>query len=394
MKLSENRLGIEWLRQFDPREVHLARLVLDSLRLISFKEFEESMSRAIEGLLAKTDGYVGVFPIDKKLLDPESKPGSEGRLGHAVTNLERQFPDRILVSPDQQTMLEKKVNHIFLVDDFVASGQRVKEYWKAWASKTYKSWLSYHACELWLVGYAIHESGLRNICDHISYVDEDHLCFDIVLSDASKYWPQKLIEFCEESATRLANAYFPLGFDNMMCPLVFQHGCPDNCPSVLWENGSNFRALFPSRGIPVETYPCFEGSNDSGRKAELLWDAGQYKLALALVDDFASGKRSSDYVDLIMVLGLLLTGRSIKTLPAFLTLNESRVIEVVELATELGLVKDSRVTPFGRDIVDRSKRTFFASKSPVKYKDESNYFPMQFRKSLCGAQRKSRNEPV
>jgi hypothetical protein len=401
MKLSEHLLAIEWLRQFDTRDVHAARLLLDSLKLVSFEEFEAAISRDIDAICAKTDGIFSIFTVDKKLMDPTSKPGSEDRLGHLLTNIERQSNGRILVEPTIDEMREKKSDHIMLIDDFVGSGQRVIDFWNAWAAKpkpaTVRSWLSYGVCRLWLVGYAAHEFGIKRIHERITYLVPERVSFEIHLSAAKNYWPPAIRDFCQKNGTRTNSGRWPLGYGDMMCPLVFQHGCPDNCPAILWSNGLQFKALFPGRGIPNALYPCFSGTTDSDRTPEMLWRAGQYSLALSLIEEIAEGRLTSHYVTLLALIGLLLRGIAASKLPKVMTVEKSQIRVFLQQAQEMGLIDaDMHVTAFGKDIVERSKRSFVApiAQSVIAQLGETHYFPRQFQKRLCGVQRKTSNEPA
>ncbi len=396
MKLSEHQLGIAWLRQFNPLEVHVARLFLDSLKLVSLDECEAGISKMVAAIYLSSEGSIGLFTIDKKIIDPASAPGSEDRLGHLMSNLRRQFSDRILLRPTVDEMHERKVKHIIFMDDFIGSGQRFLDFWSVWASKTVKSWLSNSTCKLWLAGYAIHESGIGKIQKRITYVDDKRICFEIRLRNDHQYWPEAVRKFCEKNGERTFFKQWPLGYGDFMCPLVFQHGCPDNCPAILWSNGLDFRALFPQRGIPHTLYTCFNSANDDGRGPELLWNAGQFALALALIDDMVKGKRGQEYISILTVLGLLLRGVSVQNLPLFMTLERSRLEALLKQAGQLGLVtRGLQVTEFGKDLVARSKKTFLTpERKPVTSTHQRLYFPRQFQKQICGVQPKSRNEPA
>jgi hypothetical protein len=400
MKLSEHTLAIEWLRQFNTRDVHAARLLLDSLKLVSLTEVESTVSGAIEAILARAPGTFAIFTVQKKVIDPGAKPGSEDRLGHLLTNLERQYQGRIFVEPSIDEMRNKKTDHIMLIDDFVGSGQRVIDFWDAWAAKpkpaTVRSWLSYGVCRLWLVGYASHELGLERVQQRITYLSPDRVSFEITLRSAQTYWPPAIREFCERNGARTNSNYWPLGYADMMCPLVFQHGCPDNCPAILWSNGLQFRALFPSRGIPAALSSCFTEATDSNRTPEMLWRSGQYTLALSLIEEIAEGKLSVHYVTLMALIGLLLRGVAASRLQEVMTVGKTQIDGFLQQAQEMGLIDSgNRVTGFGRDLVERSKRSFIA---PTALLDERAgsvlYFPKQFKKRLCGVQRKTSNEPA
>ena len=387
MKLSEHQLGVEWLRQFDAREVHVARLLLDTLKLVSFADFERSIMQVVEGICAQTEGYVAVFSVDEKAIDADSKPGSAGRVAHILTSIQRINSARILVQPTDAEMRSKRVNHVVLVEDFVASGGRVRDFWNAWASKHLKSWLSYEVCKLWVAGYAIHDSGMETILERITYLKPERLCFEVSLKINARYWPSAVDDLCEKNAVRTGLGYYPHGFGHIAAPIVFQHGCPDNSPAILWKNGKGFRALFPERVIPPQLHVCFDGSNDGGRGPELLWESGQHKLALGLIDEMSSKRRSPEYIELLTILGLLLRGMVVANLSTNLTATASRIDELLAKAHELGLVDASNsITLFGRDIVERSRKSYLAEAPEIEANADRglNYVPKQFKKQICG----------
>lgn len=394
MKLSEHPLSVSWLKQFDAREIHCARLLLDTLKLVSHTDFESSVSTTVQTICDEVTGRIALFTLEEKLITHDSKPGSAGRLAHTLTNLYRLHPDRILVQPSQEEMRSKRVKHIVLVEDFVGSGKRVKDFWNAWASKTTKSWLSYHACQLWLAGYAIHDEGMDTVCERITYLHPDRIRFDIRLVSAKRYWPEVILEFLERNASRTDLRIYPLGFGHIAAPIVFQHGCPDNSPSILWKGGKTFRALFPERGIPVALNECFQDAEDSARGPELLWNSGQHRLALSLILEINGKKRSEEYLLLLTTLGLLLRGFAPTNLAQVMTAEASRIEQLLEKARELGLVgSDGFVTLFGRDVVERSRRSFLVAPElpPANASRGCNYVPTQFRKQFCGVQRTSSN---
>ena len=396
MKLSEHPLGVSWLNQFDARDIHCARLLLDTLKLVSHTDFESSVSKTVHTICDETAGYIALFTLDEKRIASNSKPGSAGRLAHTLTNLGRLRPDRILVHPSQDEMRSKKVKHIVLVEDFVGSGKRIKDFWNAWASKATKSWLSYHACQLWLAGYAIHDDGLNAACERITYLRPERVRFEVRLISAARYWPEVVLEFLERNASRTDLRIYPRGFGHIAAPIIFQHGCPDNSPVVLWKSGTTFRALFPERGIPVALNVCFQETGDSARGPELLWNSGQHKLALSLIHEIKGKKRSEEYLLLLTVLGLLLRGVTATNLAKVMTAESSRVRHLLEKARELGLVgHDGSVTLFGRDIVNRSRKSFLATPdvSRPSLNRGCDYVPKQFRRQFCGVRKTSSNAP-
>ena len=386
--LAEHPLSLAWLRQFDARSIHTARLLLQSLKLVSLQEFETTIARQVQSIVDSTEGRIAIFAIDKDPGGEARLPSSADRLGHCLTNLERLLPHRIRAKPSVASMRAEKVRHVVLVDDLLGSGGRLRRFWKAWASKSLKSWLSSRFCQLWVVCYAAHNSGLRAGMKRITYLNEDHVLAHVRLHPDAAYWPGRIEELCEEYAQRTAKARAASGVGGVMCPIVFQHGCPNNCPAILWAEGKTWRALFPNRAIDPQLFPCFDAPDDSGRNPELLWNAGQYRLALSLINDLAASKKSRTHLDLIAVLGLVSKGVRVDNLDKFLLLPGGTIQTLIAQARELGLLSaNSTITDLGRDIVERSKGAFMTPQNDLEVDEEAEqfYIPAQFR----GVRRKS-----
>lgn len=417
MKLSENQLGIEWLRQFSAKDIHVARLLLDSLKLVSFTEYEQAVSNNITTICSRTSGSIAIFTADKRRINPSlSTPGSEDRLAHLLANAKRLNGDRILIKPTIAEMLAAKADHVVLIDDFICSGQRMEDFWDVLTSSqndgarigadgipkksrkrgTLRSWLSLRYCKLWLVGYAVHEAGLKRLLKAIPYLRTETTRFSLVLKENAEYWPATVTDFLERIERENAFGRHNLGWGNLRIPLVFQYGCPDNCPELLWKKSLQFSALFPNRAIPTQLYPCFEGDNDSGRGPSLLLDAGQSRLATTLLDEMAKGIKGSRYIDILTLLGLILSGYAARNIASIMLRDEADIQRLMLMAKEMALLDDeSRITPFGRDIVNRSRRSFLTA-SPLQaiaVTSGAFYLPTQFQSKLCGVQRKARNEP-
>ncbi len=387
MRLSEHPLSVEWLRQFDQTDVHAARFALDSLKLVSFSQFEASIIRTVGSIVEDLKGKIAVFTIDKKIIDSSSKPGSEDRLGHTLTGLTRVFPDRLLIKPTDDQMAVEKVSNVILVDDFVASGSRILDFWHAWNPKRLKSWISFGYCKLWLTGYAIHRKG-RAAALEIFGLEEDRIVFDVILEHDRNFWPPSLIEFLERNAIRTYHRPFTANFGGIQGPIVFQHGCPDNAPAVFCRSGPGFLPLFPNRSIPTPLYPCFDGYTDRYRTSELLWNSGQPTLALQTLE-VLSDERNTFQSEILGILGLLAKGLSSRKLISVMTLSAHTISDRLESCQNLGLL-DSRneVTPFGYDLLARARGKYLSSNAPAVESDPNAifYVPKYFSGEFCGVQ--------
>lgn len=386
MKLSEHPRAIQWLQQFNSADIHVARLIVDSLKLVSFSEFEAAILNGLARVLDATEGKIALFTIDQDLDEPTGLPGSEFRLRNSFTNFSRIRGDRILIQPTDDEMFDQKVDAIVLVDDFIASGTRFQEFWTGWNPKRIKSWLSFKYCNLWVVGYAIHRTGLDKITQ-ICGVDPSRLLFEVQLETQSEYWPEIVMQFLEIQAERTTHVPFSSNFGGIQCPLVFQHGCPDNAPAILIKSGASYQPLFKNRGVDPTFYPCFDDYTDSWRSPDLLLRGGQPLLAAKLAKEILAGTGEVQ-IQMLTVLGLLVRGVSVARLASVMTASENDLKNLIESCKCLGVIdQQCAVTPFGRDLVQRSKKRFTPRSKVANPTQEAVYYvPKQFNNRPCGAQ--------
>ena len=101
---------------------------------------------------------------------------------------------------------------------------------------------------------------------------------------------------------RTSKSNIPVGFGGCASLIAFEHGCPNNSPPILWDAGGHWTPIFPNRGIPTDLRPYFDTSNPA-QEAETLWDYGQYKLALGLLDHVQRHQMNPTEWQLLLALG-------------------------------------------------------------------------------------------
>lgn len=279
-----------WIKQFRAEHRTAADSFLDQLRLVPFVEFEETLTSLVDQICADVQGLVAVFPIDRDVEGISRRPSSAGLIGYLLTNLERVNPRRIRVMPSQESMRCDKVKHIVLVDDLCGSGRRIEDFWNHWATETLKSWLSYGVCKLWVVAFAVHENGVQRILNRITYLDRSRVRSALQMPAVAQYSSDTIYRLCDVYGKCTSKSRASRGFGGSMSPVIFQHGCPNNAPAILWASGRHWVPLFPSRGIPPALYGCFGDTEEGTRNAEILWNAGQYKLALEIINAAQFGR--------------------------------------------------------------------------------------------------------
>ncbi len=418
--LVDHPLAVAWTAQCNEEDRPAARLLLRSLELISLADFEKGVVALVEGICSDASGRVGVFPVDpslkltlnyrrraeaqiaklQKRFSPQElltheeyqrltvkvaiekvRASSAGRIGHAMKMLERRMNGVMKLSPSETCLRTQRFKHIVLIDDFIGSGQAVTQFWNSWATKTIKSWLSYGYCRLWLTAYAAHDAGLSAVRERISYLNDASIRLHLQL--CRRDIPEVITNLCTSYALKTKKVDAALGYGGILSPLVFQHGCPNNCPAILWDDTSKeWEALFPNRAIPLDLYNCFDEPNIALKRAEVLWNSGQYQLALALLDSLSSGTNDQDVTDAVTILGLLRRGVAKDNLAAVMTVSPARILTLLDSLEALGLTSQNEsVTMSGKSIISRSRRGFarpVAADIAIAPSDAA-YYPSQYR---------------
>lgn len=393
MRLSESTEAGAWLRQFGRAEGSAARLLLGGIRLVSHAEFEAAIAAQITRVRRLAKGKIALFPVVEPVKDRRGRPiavpkdfshatyfqgksasaksltpESAGRVGHYLVNLARLKPREVSAAPSLDAMRAERVRHIVFVDDIVGSGRRITEYWKYVVPRTIKSWLSSHHLQLWMVVYAAHAEGQRQIFETLPRLPKANLLAAIDLPDLRKYWPGLVTELCKD---------YGQGFGAGMCPIVFQHGCPNNAPSVIWRGP---RALFPNRGVPPSLYPCFE-DQPSERLSEALWNSNQRSLAVEVLETFRNPLTYSDKL-LLSCLGLLARGLNPAKLSSLLLYEKDKLDIALERARRsLLLTHTNRLTELGLEVLAsarRSQKRKSQSKRKSVEQSGKEYYPQSF----------------
>jgi hypothetical protein len=388
MNLEDHPRAIRWLNQFDTPDVPLARLVLRSLKLISHDEFEQNLNKLVLQFIEKGKPPIALFPIRKpsngRKREGEKRAhfSSADRIGHFLENMERVQPNRIRVSPTIKSMRAEKTDLIILIDDIIGSGKRVTDFWRESLDPSIKSWLSYKKCKLFIATYAAHPKGLLRVVNSIRYFRQrQSLIFSQKLPKRVRAWDHRVEKLCKWYGKKTSKPEAALGYRDVMCPIVFQHGCPNDAPVILWSGGRSWEALFPNRAVPSEFYECF-GAGQGADTAEILWRSGQYRLGLQILEAIEMRNLEDSQIMLLTVLGLLLRGVRSKALTNWLMLTESEKDGILQTAKNSSLIDDANsVTPFGRDLVERFRRIRTSQDKMVLGNEISQrfYYPQRYR---------------
>lgn len=195
-----------------------------------------------------------------------------------------------------------------------------------------------------------------------------------------KVIPAEQIALCEKYAAYADRSAVSLGYRGSATHVVFEHGCPNNAPVILWEKNG----LFPNRSIPAEMRPCFD-EDGTVRAIEGLWSAGQRKLALSILDALEHvGRLSPDNRLMLTLLGFRMRGVPEGTMASQLQMPASAIEALLDRAQSLGLYDpvSRSVSQLGQEFTDRFRR-LVNNRPLVKPvgKDPAAYYPSQ-----CGGE--------
>lgn len=389
-----------WLSQFKGGDALLAKSLLNSLTLVSVTKFETGLIKSIEKIGITAKGKIALFPIKKnkprnydELKTKRDQHGSEGRIAHLLTNQERKNPRKYIATPTVECMKAEKVSDIVLVDDILGSGKRVVTSWKNSINqdyqkqKTVNSWLSYKKVKLWVVSYAAYTSAMKFAVQSIAPLNKNRIIVSLKLSAKSTLWNDRFRDICVNYGTLTNKSGAALGYGFLRCTLIFQHGCPNNCPAILWANGKNWNGIFPNRSISHSFYPCFDNPS-CNEGIESLFNAGQQQLALNLLDSFENKGKVKDSLNILVILGLLSKRIKDHNLSTYTSFNNDEIELIIDTCVKSGLIKkDLKLTDLGKEILQKysSTKINHEMNETIHKKDkDSFYVPTQF----FGCQRK------
>ncbi len=381
-----------FLSQFNKElpDRYLALHLIRKLRYVSFTEFERWVQQQLENTLNEivaADGRVAVavFPVTKSSInrfnsekEVKATNDSSGRIGHILKNIERDSLHRFELSPRKDSMRKSRVRHIIFVDDLIGTGDRFVTFWNDSVDASIKSWCSLGWCQIWILSFAGQRSGVNRILGKIRPAVRERIKVNLLLNKS----------FIEEfSAIRyLLYRYGELcgiegggGYGGSLCPVVFQHGCPNNVPILLWQNlkkdGKHcWNPLFPNRSIPEELYFLFEEDLSKSASSEELWMAGYYNLALKLLGDIDSYHGKHDF---LVLLGYLNKSADLQKIQNVMVLSDGEFGKKIKELIGYGLInKEYKVTQFGRDVLVRGGRSRPAPVVPDG--GYTNYYPSKF----------------
>lgn len=296
MPRSEHPRITAWFENFAVPRRDTARLLVDSLELVSETDLRRELGAAMLGLLPQLAGPVAAFPAREvppgesahaqgregryQLLEP-GLPGSEAILGNILTGVLRQGGDAVglLDGHDLEDLRAHKAKTILLVDDFSGSGSQLIKFHKALRRhKTIRSWISYHLIDFHVLAYAATDKAARLLRRRFGE-DNVHIIRACPTFEGAGWTPEQRAEvetLCRTSAGR-RNKNWALGYRDSRALIAFEHTAPNNLPYILWKVATGWNSLFEYKGVPNDLLRLFTMRPDPPREP-LVGSAGAERL--------------------------------------------------------------------------------------------------------------------
>lgn len=415
-KLIYTQQGEKWLNQFEELDREAAKLLLNSLTLVSHTEFRRNLENLIMQASAKFDGPVGLYAVrelkkqkdensfsthiipffEQAILSKDGKSvnsveatadqGSEAIVAQIIRQLSKCHPNKILNHPSKEHLRFHKCDSLIFIDDYIGSGIRVYEFIDAfWRDKTIASWLSTKHIKIQVVAYSGTEQGTKLI-ESLKAKPELMMHRD---SPSFKTLPIKagrrdlLLNLCEKYGRKALKKrkHVWWGFNKGMSSLIFEHGCPNNTPAILWateDKNGEWIGIFPNRTIDSTIASVFPFEIVRGDAVQTLYDVGQLRLAKS----GALTRRGKLGILILVLLGLVAKGQRKRSAISYATgLNQkdcdlllSKCIKWKFLSPEL------RITSRGISELSAAKNTSISLKNSLAVGSDYHY-PRQLRRT-------------
>lgn len=393
-----------WLGQFDADDQENAARLLSALTLVSHSTFERAVTALILSETARVDGPVALYATREldddinyfeSMADPDdpmapldavgrgADVGSEVRAAAIIRNLCKVDPDKLLNHPSLEMLRATKAKAVIVVDDIIGSGKRTAGFIRAmWRSESLMSWHSRHQIRFVALAYTATRVGMTKVngltCKpRIALVRDCPTFSDIPWHGDIE---MAITALCNRYGRKTSRRGMRFGFKKTMAALVFEHGCPNNAPSILWapvSEDSAWQPLFPDRTVLLGEKSAFPPDIMARDPIAMLFElAGEEEPELppAVLGESVLGLTTA------MVLALVATGVRSRTALSYATgYDAAECSRLLDRCVERGyLTATLRLTPHGR--AELKEEAWPAERAKwVPQRGEDGYHPHQLR---------------
>ncbi|MCQ1835160.1 hypothetical protein NOJ17_09505 [Neorhizobium galegae] len=365
---------------------------LHALTLVSHSEFERGLKSAISESAETTATPIALFAAREldsgspyfgesgeiDAVGRGSDLGSEARVASLIRNLAR-ADDKFLNHPSVEAMRRARCRTILMVDDFIGSGQRISDFFDAlWSHPSLRSWHSLGLIQFGVAAYSATEDGLKR-------VSKLKTSPTVTLHrECPTFHNMPWRKNTRDATLAIFKKHGSLGFKGTAAAIVFEHGCPNNCPSVFWAKPTKKRSwppVFPEKSVNLDIASAFPPEIVRRDPAVALALAGQPKLAKS----GALQRRGPVGALALTVIGLAARGVRKRTSIAYATgLSIVDTARLLDRCVKWGyLTLTYRVTDAGLSELNYAKKDR-RSKKNVPPRGEDIYYPNQLRRPAHG----------
>lgn len=398
--------GEKWLKQFSAADQDTAALLVSNLTLISHSEFERGIQRRLEETASSQTTPMAFFAVHEVDINEsyfsqskrENKEGinalsqgvdhgSEARIAAIIRNFCKLNPKNRLNHPDIEAMRSARCKTIILVDDFLGSGDTVLKFIKSFLRDTsFASWHSLKYVRFMVITYAVTDRGIHAVKRHktqpnINFIRYAPSFYNTIYNERKR---ASIVRVCEHYGAKTSRRKMSLGYRETMGTIIFEHGCPNNAPAILWAPKTKqkpWEPLFPNRSILSDEKSIFPPEVYGRDLQASLLDVGQPTLAESIPSPVTGNINENT----LLVLAFIAKGqRELSTLCFATGLDERRCMRVVDRCIRKNLIsKTKRLTPKGKAELDALRRRK-GSTLGVPEIGEEYYHPSQLRRAARG----------
>ena len=294
----------EFLKQFDHKDVPLAKAILSNVRFVSASEYVQWLQERLRLLGEQDDAPVAfliVRQLDNKVEDDPfhfagTTPGSEGRDAHIMKAVAKSSKRKWFVAPNIEKMIEKKVRRIVFICDTVGSGQELTRYVdavfknpkiKSWVSNGWIQRIDIAAGVVMDKGASVWSTFVRSVrysqkvlgASHLQDLNIDAFYNPAPITKHKDFRREQLRALLMDYArTRLSlrkPERFGLGYKKSEGSVVFEPNVPNNLPALLWMDSNNWEPLF--RGRSMDRPELFEETDSQSNEQQSQDEHGEHR---------------------------------------------------------------------------------------------------------------------
>ncbi|MEU1241059.1 MULTISPECIES: phosphoribosyltransferase-like protein [Micromonospora] len=404
LRPSETSRGRRWLANFSLDERQAARLLIDSLRVISSARFRITLSEALDAAIGELRGPVGVYPVRELPSDPSTAersqaddrassllpldhpftavPGSEGVVGNIIRDVVGRRPQfrRAASYNSLDRLRQHRVRSLLLVDDYSGTGNQIVSYVNAWMRHpTVRSWHSYGLLRIHILLLAASAQAQQRLEDSRFVASVRYLERGLGFDTAP--WTEREREAVKALCRRYAHKPdFALGYRETCGLLTLHHTVPNNLPNILWQTKCprvrNWSSLFSNRVMSPQLQTELDDYRLETDPKRICTIIRQERLGDAL-----DAQANTTVRILLLVLGAIESGhRDPMALGSLLGLSLEAAQRTLEACQELRLLDAAgRLTNEGRAELRRARNRPTSPAEAPASGEEGPYYPVTLR---------------